>query len=523
LSKPDYDTIVVGGGHNGLTAAAYLAQAGQRVLVLEALARLGGFCTTDTYLPNAPGFAFSPHALDHVLTGVPPSIVTELHLARFGLDYIEIDPFGGWIGPDGTRLVLWRDLPKTVAAIAQLSLPDAAAYQLLIDQGRALWRIAIPYLMDHPTRPSWRTIAQILRAALASRGQWLNVARLALQPASAMIASRFTHPALRSLLTNLAASGGIPVDATGSAILATVLAIEHDYGVHRPRGGSGAFIDALAACTRHHGGDIRTGAPVDQILIDQNTATGVLCRGQPITARAVLAAMDPVSLSERLIGAGRLPPAACRELSGIGQFRPNLGMGAIGACLTQAPTLPDSTPQAFLAASLYLGPDDAGIAQAVAEARAGHIPAQLPVWLVLPSIADRSLVPPGSSGETLYAYLPVLPRHLAAGAWADARNDLYQRAKATLDHHLPGLSNLVRAHFVHTPDDLALWSHDSRGGPYHADLSLDQLGPWRPVPSFSGYRTPVRSLYHAGAGAHPLGTLNGWSGRSAARLILKAR
>ncbi len=520
---PKYDALVIGAGHNGLTAACYLARAGQRVLVLEALDRLGGFCTTDAYAPDAPGFRFSPHALDHVLTGIPPSIVTELNLARWGLDYIEIDPFGARVEADGQHLVLWRDLERTVAGIAALSAPDAAAYRQLVAHGRSLWRLAIPYLMDHPTRPSWSTMATVLRRAWTGRRDLAAVVHVAVQPAASMIDQRFTHPTLRALLANLAASGGIPLDGAGSAILATVLAIEHDYGVHRPRGGSGRLIDALAACVRHHGGEIRVAHPVDHVLIAHNQAVGVRVGGTRLTSRRVLAAIDPASLGLTLVGAEHLPAAAVRELATVRQFKANLGMGAIGARLAAAPSFASgpADPPKLLAATLYCGPGQHGIGQAIAQASAGEIPDHLPVWLILPSVADPSLLPPGSTDHILYLYVPVLPRHLAHGAWSAQRGVLLERAIQSAASHLPGLGPLMGSVFVHTPDDLAGWSFGNTGGPYHVDMSLDQLGPWRPFPSFAGYRTPVHGLYHAGAGAHPLGTLNGWSGRSAARLILK--
>ncbi len=520
MTNQHYDVVVIGGGHNGLTAAAYLARAGRRVLLVEALDRLGGFCTTDAYIPDAPGFRFSPHAMDHVLMAVEPSVAHELELARFGLDYFSVDPFGGWVDCDGQRIFLWRDLDRTVASIAAISPPDAAAYRLLIEQGRVLWSVALPYLMDHPTRPSRRTLWTILRAAWRARGALLGVGRLAIQPAQTMVAERFEHPAIASLMLNLAASGGVPIDGAGSAILATVLALEHDHGVLRPRGGSGVLIDALAACVRHHGGEILLGTPVDRIATQDDAVSGVTIAGRLVTADAVLAAIDPVALATRLVGLDRLPKATGREIAGVGQYRANLAMGAIGARLAELPMLPGlQTTPAALGGTLYLGPSADGIANAVRQARGGAVPDELPVWLIVPSAVDVSLVPPGRE-QTAYLYLPVLPHRLGGADWAARRSDLRAAAFATVERHLPGFTALVVSSFVHTPDDLVGWSHGTTGGPYHVDLSLDQLGPWRPWPSFAGYRTPIRGLYHAGAGAHPLGTLNGWSGRSAARLLL---
>lgn len=515
-----YDVVVIGAGHNGLAAAAYLARAGRRVLVVEALERLGGFCTTDTYIPDAGNFHFSPHAMDHVLMAVKPSVAAELELARFGLDYFEVDPVGGWIDRDGQRIVLWRDLDRTVAEMASISPADAAAYRALIEQGRALWSIALPYLMDHPTRPSRSTLWQIVRAAWRARGALLPVGRLAVQPAQAMIAERFEHPAIASLLLNLAASGGIPVDAAGSGILATVLALEHDFGVLRPRGGSGQLIAALAACVRHHGGEIVTNTPVERISIRDGAAVGVVVDDRTIPATAVLAAIDPVTLATQLAGLDNLPAATRREIAGVGQYRANLAMGSIGARLSGRPVPAGlDAPPMLLGGTLYLGPSAAGIGDAVRQARGGEIPRELPVWLILPSVSDRSLVPQGPE-ETAYLYLPILPYQLSGANWTQRRDELRTAAFATVDRHLPGFTDLVVSSFVHTPVDLTQWSHGTTGGPYHVDLSLDQLGPWRPWPSFAGYRTPVAGLYHAGAGAHPLGTLNGWSGRSAARLLL---
>jgi beta-carotene ketolase (CrtO type) len=170
---------------------------------------------------------------------------------------------------------------------------------------------------------------------------------------------------------------------------------------------------------------------------------------------------------------------------------------------------------------LLLGPTLDYIKHAQAESMIGELPEHMAMGPMFPSLVDRSQVPPGSEGETIYLYMPAVPLELSGGRdWDDVKSGYTDKVIAELDTYLPGLKDSVIGHWCQSPKDLAKKS--TRGNVVHVDMSLSQMGPLRPTPSLSGYRTPVEDLWHTGAGAHPMGALQGWSGRTTARTVDKA-
>lgn len=518
----DYDFCIIGGGHNGLTAAAYVAQAGKSVILLEALPRLGGFCTTDSYVPGAPDARISPHALDHILVNVEPSIVTELGLKEHGLEYYEVDPFGGYVARDGTQLTLWRSVEETCRSIAAFSPRDAENYRLFVERGKTLWGMMIPYMMGHPSKPTLATIRKMAGAGWRGRKHMAGAARIALRSCSSFLDETFEHPYTKTMLANLGASAGLPLNAPASGLLCAVLALQHEHGVYRPIGGSGALPAALETCIRTHCGEVETDAPVRDLEVQSDAIAITFGEDRRIRAGKVIAAIEPRSFAEKIIGLENLPEKTRGELRGLRQNASNMAMGSVSIVLNGRPRLRGQrNDDALLGASIYVADGLKDVEAAVLSCQNGELPDPLPVWMVTPSVLDPSLVPEGSDRQVIYAFLPVLPFRRAEQGDPDAyRDTIKTRALATLEGIAPGISAQVDAASVHTAADLEGWSYGNPYGAFHADISLDQMGPFRPFPSFAGYKTPLRNVYHAGAGAHPFGTINGWSGRSAARLAL---
>jgi beta-carotene ketolase (CrtO type) len=510
--------IVIGGGHNGLTCGAYLARAGRRVVVLERRSIVGGFCTTEETVAQAPGFLMNPCAVDTALTNIPVSVIDELGLHRYGLRFVAPDPWAAYVNHDGASIGMWADRARTQSEIAHLSRRDAESFGRFCDMMTEAWWALMPYFQDHPTRPGIKTIGQMLWRAAKGRRSLRGAARVFLSSPEQVIEEHFEREEVKAVLANLAAWSMLPLQEDGSGGVLAMMCSYFKWAVTRPIGGSGQFTAALAACIRDHGGDVRTDAAVDEVLIHDGSARGVrLAGGHVIHARQVIGAIDPVTLMKGLVDQAHVPAQTRDELRALGNLRWNITCLKADVALSRRPALACGR-QELMTGYLLLGPTLDYIRRAQASSIVGELPEQMAMGPMFPSLMDRTQVPPGSEGETIYLYMPAVPLELSNGRdWDDVKDDYIRRVIAELDTYLPGLADSVIGHWVQSPKDLAKKAY--RGNIIHADMSLSQMGPLRPTKSLAGYRTPIDGLWHTAAGAHPMGALNGWSGRTTARMV----
>ena len=516
------DVIVIGGGHNGLTCAAYLAKAGKQVLVLEEHDKVGGFCITEQTVKEAPDFKATV-AFDHVLTNIAPSVIDQLNLARHGLKFVAPDPMYSWLAPDGRCIRFWRDPERTIAEIAKYSHRDAEQYRKLYRMSVDVWKLAIPYLQDHPTRPQLSTLRKVITQAARTRRSIAPALRMMLSSPGAVIEEWFESPEAQAALANFAIGSMAPLDEPGSGLVMMLLPVMHHWGVRRSVGGNGAFTQALASDVRARGGTIRTGTRVAKVIVEGTAARGVVTdAGERILARHTVATVDPITLCHGLVGTELLSPELLGELRGLQSLGSNLSAFKGDVVVDKRPKLAgQDLSDAMLGGCLMLSPSLASVRKATTAMAAGSID-DVPVWLSSPSIVDRDLVPEGAEGETLYVYLPSVPYELSGGAdWQDEKDGLLSRALDEFEVFAPGTNDSIVGQHATGPRDLADYSDVHRGNLLHVDARISQLGPWRPTKSLSGYRTPWKGLWLAGAGAHPIGLLNGWSGRTTARLLVK--
>jgi beta-carotene ketolase (CrtO type) len=518
-----YDVIVVGAGINGLTCAAYLAKAGKRVLVLEANPQPGGFVVTED-LPGAPaGYLMNTYAIEFPFVDRKPSVVEELGLARFGLRFTAPDPNNTYIGPEGTQFSNYHSLDRTCESIARLSKKDAAAYRRLMTSLTSLLDVGLPYLADHPTRPGPATLAEIASQAAKHRKSLLPAVRILLQSPMEILQD-FERPEVKTWLGMNVATGSFrPLDEIANTSILVYFAYNHTYPIRRPVGGSGAFTRALVDCIGSHGGELRTSAPVGRIMVAGGRTTGVaLQSGEEIRANQVVAAIDPTLLFTTLIEPSALSCSLREEVdrmlvlsSGVSHFKADLAV-------SRRPRFPNHAVTPDMLAGLSFTPSVDYVNRAMDAIKRGELAEEVPFYIAAPSVLDRSLVPEGSGGESIWVWVGAVPLTLADGQdWAQVKQRRLDHIIDLLETYSPGFRDSIVGAHASSPDDFnTSWVY--KGSSRAVDLIPSQIGPWRPSPSLAGYDTPeIDGLWRSGHGTHPMSGTNAWPGRLTARTMLK--
>ena len=521
----NYDAIIVGGGSNGLTCAAFLSRAGKRVLVLEAAPLVGGFATTEELTPDAPGFRYNKHAIDLFSGMIPVSVTTELGLDRYGFRTVVTDPYATYLAPGGGSICQWRDIHRTAAEIAHYSRRDAEQYKRFAQVLGDAWNAFLPILQGNPKSVRLRDFGEAVRRAAKGRKSLGTAARILVSSPDQVLNEWFERDELKVILgTWAAATGQVEMETPGSAAGMAMAVLSHRWGCYRAVGGMGAVTQSLAAFVLDHGGEIRTDTPVERILADENGATGVaLPGGEEIRGKEIVGALDPASMFTNLVDPALLPEKVRDELRGMTIGESNLTYFTGHAALSKRPTLPKHGRDEDILRAGYqmLVPSYDSLRRSIEVARKGEVPDEIPIWLSFPSVCDRTLVPEGSDGETLYFMTPVTPYDLADGRdWADEKGSFMNRVLDIVEGYTVGVKDSIIDSAGVTPYEMSRWT--TKGHACHIDMTLSQMGPWRPTPSLAGHRTPIDGLWHVSAGSS-LPSVNGWGGRAAAKTMLSRR
>ena len=516
------DVIIIGGGHNGLTCAAYLAKAGKQVLVLEANSQVGGFCLTQE-IPGAPGYLMDTYGHEFPFTTIRPSVVDELELSRFGLKWVAPDPHNTYLSPEGTSWTMWHDLDRTCESIARLSPRDAEYYQRLMRSIMDLTHTILPYLMDHPTRPSLRTIATLIRRAVSHRKSLMTGARFMLCSPLQLI-NGFEREEIRAYFAQNTVTGTFQdIEEPMNTGIFLYFALMHLYPLQRPVGGTGAFAEALAACVSAAGGEVRTSSPVQRVVVRNGKAAGVILQsGDEIEAREVVSSIDPTSLFTRLMDKSDVPPIVQEEVRLMQVTANNVGHFKADLALSRRPTFPKySLTDSHIGGGISIAPGVEFIQRLQEANRCGELTDKGPFYIALPSVQDRTMVPPGSQGDSAFIWCGAVPQTLSGGrSWLDHKQIYLDKVIDHLEEYSPGFrDSIIAAHAICPAEFNQPWVY--RGSSRAVDLVPSQTGPWRPSPSLGGYRTPIGGLWLTGHGTHPMSGYNGWPGRNTARTMLK--
>jgi phytoene dehydrogenase-like protein len=527
LSGSSYDAIIVGAGHNGLTAAAYLARAGLSVLVLERREILGGCCVTEEI---APGCRVS--TTSYVASMLRPEVISELGLAKHGLRMIPCDPAIQVPFPDGHVVPWWADRSRAQQEFSRISAKDAARFVQVDDQLKKLARYLQPFFLEPPPEVDTSTIkgwADLFRVGKRFRG--ISSAEIS-QLVSFLTGSlgEFLDQNYKSekmktmfLANNVYGKHGGPYQpGTAIGLLFHLLSGgEHElqgfFG--HVIGGMGSITQAMAAAGRELGVEFRTSAPVARIDVRNGRACGaVLEDGTEFRARMVLSNADPKRTFLKMLDTKELPENFLAAVRGIKMDGP---CAKVNFVLSEEPRFTGTSPQATpLERTFYTLVPSLEFAERCYDiAKFGEIPEELWVDCVVSSNADKSLAPPGK--HILTCFVQYVPYRLRDGNWDEKRELLGDRVVKKIAEYAPNVPNAIVARQVLTPLDLERIYGLTEGNIFHGDLRLEQLFFMRPVAGWSQYRTPIEGLYLCGAGAHPGGGVTGAPGRNAAHQALR--
>lgn len=523
-----YDAIVVGAGHNGLTAAAYLARAGRSVLVLERRSRLGGAVDTAELLPGA-----RVPAVAHTVGRMRPSIVRELELRRHGLELTAPAVRAFAPQPDGRSVVLWRDSAETEASLRAWSASDAAAYAPFDARVRTLSRFLADLGDETPPDlrdPGFEDALTGLRLGRAFKGLGRDDGRTMLRILAMAIADLVAESFVSDPVRGVLAWRGVRHTAMGpwSAGTTKVLlddAAGSDGGASGEtvfaRGGPGALAAALASSARAAGAEIRTDADVVAVISSDGRATGVaLASGEEIASGTVVAGLDPKRLLTTLTDPVAIGPSLRWRASNI---RTPGKAAKVNLVLDSQPVFPAAGDDPrLLRGRILVGMTGIDAMERVFDAtKYGRFADALVVEAVIPTLTDPTLVAGAADGtHVLSADVHWVPTEPREGTWDDGREALGDAVVRTLETVSPGLGDRVVARQVLTPLDLERDYGMTGGHPMHVEPALDSFFAWRPLLGHARYRMPIDGLYLAGSGAHPGGGVTGVPGRNAAREVL---
>jgi len=519
------DVIVIGGGHNGLVTAFYLARAGFKPLVLERGSQVGGGAVTNEFYP---GFRCS--TLSHAAGPVRADIVRDMRLEQHGLKLITPEVAITALTPDGRALPLYHDAQKAATEIAKFSQKDATHYG---DFAKALGKIGNvisdvlrmpPPDIDNPSKGDlWGMLQTGRGVRKLGKKDMYRLLRWGPMAVADLASEFFESEVLRAVV----AARGVFGTAMGpwSAGSALVLLIRAAADPHPAgsapfvAGGAGALTTAMASAAQKAGAEIRTGVEVIEIRVKEGTATGVvLSTGEEILAGAVVSNVDPKRTLLKLVDPTYLAPGFVQKLK---NYRMSGTVAKINLALSGLPSftaLKNGDPGA-LNGRIHIGPEIDYLERAFDESKYGNFSRQPYLEVAIPSLTDPSLAPAGK--HVMSVYMQYAPYKLKSGQWDGERVALGDTVVKTLAQYAPDLPQMILHHQIITPQDLEDTYGFTNGHIFHGELALDQFFTMRPLLDWARYNTPVANLFLCGSGTHPGAGLTGGSGANAAREILK--
>ncbi|URD50082.1 beta-carotene ketolase CrtO [Chroococcidiopsis sp. CCNUC1] len=533
-----YDVVIIGAGHNGLVCAAYLLKAGYSVLLLEKQPIPGGGATTEELMPQeAPGFKFNPCAINHLFIFLG-SVIQELELEKYGLEYLTCDPVAFCPHPDGKYFLAHKSVEKTCAEIARFSQRDAEKYAEYADFWLRFVRGVAPFfnappksLVDISGNYDLKNLQELF-SVLGGPNETLDLLRTLFTSPVDNLNEYFDAEFVKAPLARLSAELSSPPSQKAMSFGAMMAVLRHEPGMARPRGGTGALTEALVKLVKSLGGVILTEQSVERILIDRDRAVGVRVRGSKEyrAHQAVISSIDAKRLFLQLMDASDVDSADpnLRERLDRRIVNNNETILKIDCALSEPLRFENHDHRdEYLMGSVLIADSVNHVEQAHSEITLGKIPDADPsMYLVMPTGLDPSMAPEGKHTLWIEFFAP----YQIAGAegtglkgtgWTDElKNKVADRVLNKLTQYSPNLKHSIIARHVESPAELAERLGSYKGNYYHIDMTLEQMLCFRPLPEIANYKTPIQGLYLTGAGTHPGGSISGLPGRNCAKIFL---
>jgi phytoene dehydrogenase-like protein len=518
------DVIVIGAGHNGLTAACYLAKSGMDVLVVEAGDLIGGMTATNATLPEAPEHRFNEGAIQ--LTGVfrLSGIAQELDLPRYGLREIPVDPSHLQLGPDGSSLGIWKDRERTIQELKRFSRKDAQAWRELSETIDAVMPAILAYMQGHPTRVLSYDLIKSLAGTARRPGKLGPLLNFLTASHTELLDELFETELPKGALAAMAAFQRMEADMT-AAVAIIYLGVVQRIPNAMPVGGTAELPKALQRCLEAHGGRVRTSAPVEEILVEGRRATGVrLANGEVLHARnGVISACNVKLALTELLPEGALPDRLLKRAHDIPvtktqatSLKINVALKGKLSMRRHAELRDDGLDPAGVLVAWHTLEQQS---RAWNELCRGDWPETVPVSCsISPTHVDPTQAPEGQ--DTLWLWSGVIPVH-PRKPWEEVRDEIGQKVLADAAQYYDGLDSLEIGRTVLGGPDLEERFNAPWGNVYHVDPIPSRFGPLKPALGLGGYKTPIDGFYLSGAGTHPTGGVCALPGKLAAETLIK--
>lgn len=524
----NYDAIVIGGGHNGLTTAAYLQKAGINTLVLERRHIVGGACVTEEVFPG-----YKVSTTSYVCSLLRPEIIRDLELKKYGYEILERNPSSFSPYPGNKYLMFWRDRKKTCEEIAKFSKKDAEAYPLFEKKLEELSEFVQPLLTmvpPDPTSSAPKDVLGSLKMLLKVKGLGTDIyehMRVFSMSVADYLDGWFESEELK---VRLATDGVIGAWAGPYSPGTAYVLFHHVMGETegKPgvwgyvRGGMGTITQGLAKAFESYGGTILTRADVEKIIINDGVAQGVALKdGREFYAKRIISNCDPSRTFLGFVGEKNLPTDFAKEIKGI---RYRSGVIKINVALNGLPdftALPGKEVGPQHRGTIHIAPTMQYMEQAFDDAKHGRPSAKPVIEMCIPSVVDPSLAPPGKHlGSMFIQYAPYERKD--GKEWNETtKKEFAENVFKIIGEYAPNFPGLVDAYQVLTPVDLEREYGLTGGNIFHGEMTMDQLFFMRPLPKYADFRTPIERLFMCGSGCHPGGGVMGAPGYIASKIVKK--
>ena len=518
MSK-QYDAIIVGGGHNGLTCGAYLAKAGLKTVVLEKRDVLGGAAITEEF---SPGFKASTYSF--IMGHLHPKVIEELELAKYGWERILVDNV---ICPlyDNDFIVFTKDPKKNQEQIARFSKKDAEVYPKFFEYLSGSIRVLQQLQMETPFDPTKRDLKTLLKMAKfvwrykdVGDDLYRIIDTLSLS-AYDYVSQWFESDVVKSTFLYWATIGGNVGPYSPGTAFYLVAHLIGQTGMSFSKGGMGMISESIAKSGQAHGMEIKSGVGVKEILVKNGRASGVLLdNGEVINAKLVVSNANAKVTFGNLVPEAQLPEEFMRDIKSFRAKGSSFKILCACDSLPQYAGFDEDVAGVSYPAYAHIHPTCEYLERAYDEAKYGWYSSKPFLSPIVPTYYDDTLAPEGKHVVTLYG--GVTPYELKGADWEDERDNLVKVTMDVMDEFAPGFSSSVLDHKLILPKDIEEVVGMPGGNTQHGDLTLDQMFFMRPAPGYADYRSPIHALYQCGASTHPGGSVSGVSGHNAAREVL---